>query len=216
MTTTRPLSLLPTPCFVRRDNVTTTWGDHLAANQDAFQEELMDVLRIPSVSTDPEHKADMVRQAEWIRARLERAGAPVADIVLTAGHPLVIGRWNVNDDKPTVLIYGHYDVQPADPLELWETPPFEPSIRDGYVYARGSADMKANLVATIQAVEALAKQHGQPPINLIFLYEGEEETGSSNLYTFLAEHRDSVACDVVISADSGFPAVDVPGFFVAL
>ena len=194
----------------------TTWGDHLAANQEAFQEELMEVLRIPSVSTDPEHKADMVRQAEWIQARLKRAGVPVADIVPTAGHPLVIGRWTVSDDKPTVLIYGHYDVQPADPLELWETPPFEPSIRDGFVYARGSADMKANLVASIQAVEALAAQYGRPPVNLTFLYEGEEEVGSSNLYRYLAEHGGDITCDIVISADSGFPAVDVPGFFVAL
>jgi acetylornithine deacetylase/succinyl-diaminopimelate desuccinylase-like protein len=193
-----------------------TWGEYLAANQVAFQEELMEVLRIPSVSTDPEHKPDMVAQAEWIQARLKRAGVPTADVVPTAGHPLVIGRWNVDPEKPTVLVYGHYDVQPADPLELWETPPFEPTVRDGYVYARGSADMKANLVATIQAVEALAKQHGQPPVNLIFLYEGEEEIGSSNLYTFLAEHGESIACDVVISADSGFPALDVPGFFVAL
>ena len=187
---------------------------YLDANKDAFFEEFMEILRMPSVSTDPAHREDVARTAEWVASRMRRAGIPDVEVVSTAWHPIVVGKWHVSDDKPTLLIYGHYDVQPEDPVDLWQSPPFEPTIRDGKIYARGAADMKGNLVASIQAVEALAHAHSQPPLNITFVYEGEEEVGSSSLKTFLAEQADRVPCDVIMSADSGFPAPGVPGFFV--
>jgi acetylornithine deacetylase/succinyl-diaminopimelate desuccinylase-like protein len=191
-------------------------GDYLAANQDRFFDELLDALSIASVSTDPVHKPDLVRMAEWIVARLQSIGVPRIELVETAGHPIVEGHWTIDPAKKTLLVYGHYDVQPPEPLELWESPPFEPTVRDGKIFARGSADMKANLVSFLQALEAVVQEAGQPPLNLVFLFEGEEEVGSSGLKKFLAEHAGRVACDAILSLDSGFPAVGVPGFFVAL
>lgn len=193
-----------------------TRADYLAANEQPFFDELLQALSIASVSTDPEHKADLVRMAEWIVARMQKIGVPQIELVKTAGHPIVEGHWNVDPEKKTLLVYGHYDVQPADPLELWVTPPFEPTVRDGKVFARGSADMKANLVSFLQALEAIVQEDGQPSLNLVFLFEGEEEVGSGGLKTFLKEHADRVPCDAIMSLDSGFPAVGVPGFFVAL
>jgi acetylornithine deacetylase/succinyl-diaminopimelate desuccinylase-like protein len=191
-------------------------SDFFNQNEDRFLNEILDVLRIPSVSTDPVHKGDLVKMAEWIVGRLQQIGVPTVELVETAGHPIVEGRWTVDGERKTLLVYGHYDVQPVDPIELWESGPFDAEIRDGKIFARGSADMKINLVTFLQALESLVTEKGQPPLNLIFLFEGEEEIGSANLKSFLVEQADQLECDAILSLDSGFPAVGVPGFFVAL
>jgi acetylornithine deacetylase/succinyl-diaminopimelate desuccinylase-like protein len=191
-------------------------SDFFQTNEDRFLNEIIEVLRIPSVSTDPVHKGDLVAMAEWIVERMTRIGVPTVELVETAGHPIVEGRWTVDEARKTLLVYGHYDVQPVDPIELWESGPFDADIRDGKIFARGSADMKINLVTFLQALDAIVTEQGQPPLNLVFLFEGEEEIGSSNLKRFLVDNADRLACDAVLSLDSGFPAVGVPGFFVAL
>jgi acetylornithine deacetylase/succinyl-diaminopimelate desuccinylase-like protein len=177
------------------------WRSYFAEQEDAHLAELYDFLRIPSVSALPEHAGDVRKAAEWVAARMKKAGIPDVEVLETGGSPLVYGRWLVDDSKPTALIYAHYDVQPADPLELWQTPPFEPTVRDGKIYARGAGDDKAGLYITLLAIEAFAKEHGKPPINLVFFYEGEEEIGSPSISPFLAAHADKFTSDVVISAD---------------
>ena len=157
------------------------WEQHLAARTQVHLDDLLALLHIPSVSTAPEHDADVAGTAGWVADRLRRVGVPEVEVLPTPGHPVVLGRWRVGDERPTVLIYGHYDVQPPDPLDLWTSPPFEPVVRDGRVYARGAADMKGSLLATVHAVEALAATGGAPPVNVAFLFEGEEEIGSPNL-----------------------------------
>ncbi|MGH2549572.1 MAG: M20/M25/M40 family metallo-hydrolase, partial [Thermomicrobiales bacterium] len=194
----------------------TAWQAHLDANESAYFDELLDFLRIPSISTDPTHNADTATAAQWVADRLKAAGVPDVEIVPTAGHPVVSASWIVDPSKPRVLIYGHYDVQPAEPLELWETPPFEPTLREGRVYARGAGDMKANLLSVIHAVETFAKTAGQPPLNLIFLFEGEEEIGSPNLPTYVEAAKEKLAADVVISADAGVSGPNLPSLTVAL
>lgn len=196
--------------------MSSSWEATLAAGDQRNIDELLEFLRIPSVSTLPDHRDDMVRAAEWVAKRMRRAGVPDVSLYADDCHPIVLGRWQVADSKPTVLIYGHYDVQPVDPVDLWETPPFEPTIRDGRIYARGASDMKGNLLASILAVEALVADHGAPPVNLIFLYEGEEEVGSSGLQRFVAEQREQLSCDVAISADGVMYGVDAPSLLVGL
>ncbi|MCC6703607.1 MAG: dipeptidase [Thermomicrobiales bacterium] len=193
----------------------TGWREYLAEHESAWFEEILELLRIPSISTDPERKADVAATAEWIAERMQRAGVPEVEIVRGPGHPLVTGRWIV-PDKPRVLIYGHYDVQPVEPLDLWLSPPFEPTVRDGKIYARGSGDMKANLLNVIHAVEAFANTNGQPPVSLIFLFEGEEEIGSPNLPAYVEANKEALACDFVVSADSGVAGPDVPSLTVGL
>lgn len=190
------------------------WQVLLNESADQHLAEYFDLLRIPSVSALPAHHADIERAAAWTADRLRQAGVPEVEILQTGGKPLVWGRWHVADDQPTALIYAHYDVQPPDPLDLWVSPPFEPEIRDGKIYARGAADDKQGVMQTILAVEALAKANGQPPINLIFFYEGEEEIGSPSVAPFIKAERDRLACDWVISADglmwaSGQPSLTV-------
>ena len=193
-----------------------TWEQSLSARADADLAELVEFLRIPSVSTDPVHATDVRAAADWVAARLGRAGVSEVTVHETAGHPAVIGRWPVGPDRPTALIYGHYDVQPPEPLDLWETPPFEPTIRDGRLYARGASDMKGNLLTVIQAVEALAVANGAPPLNLVFLFEGEEEIGSPNLAPLIEAERERLACDYAISADGGMFGPDTPSLTVSL
>jgi acetylornithine deacetylase/succinyl-diaminopimelate desuccinylase-like protein len=192
------------------------WEAHLAANEAGWLEEVLELLRIPSISTDPAHRDDVRRAAEWVAARMRRAGIPEVEVTSGEGHPVVLGRWIVGDDLPTVMIYGHYDVQPATPLKLWRTPPFEPAIVDGRIYARGASDMKANLLSAIQAIEALAATAGAPPVNVIFFFEGEEETGSPTLPPFVAANRERLKCDVVLSADSMMDGPDRPVLVTAL
>jgi len=193
-----------------------SWQAVLNSSHDAHFAELLDLLRIPSVSTDPARNVDTSRAAEWVADRLRTAGVPDVELFPTPGHPVVFGRWHAAEGATTVLIYGHYDVQPPDPLDLWESDPFEPTLRDDRVYARGSADMKANLLTLVQAVEALAKTNGQPPVNLTFLFEGEEEIGSPNLPAVIRAQRDRLTANIALSADGGMSGPDTPSLSVAL
>lgn len=176
---------------------------YLESNRQRFHEELLDLLRIPSISSLPEHAADVRRAGEWVAARLTSAGLEGVRILETGGHPVVYGEWLHARGKPTILVYGHFDVQPVDPVDLWEDPPFQPAVRDGRVYARGASDDKGNMLVPILAVEALLRTAGKLPINVKFFLEGQEEIGSPQLPAFVAAHRDLLACDMVVSADSG-------------
>jgi acetylornithine deacetylase/succinyl-diaminopimelate desuccinylase-like protein len=193
------------------------WQRYLAETRAAGMAELLDILRIPSVSTDPAHNGDVQRCAQWVADRLTTAGVPEVEILDSALHPVVWGRWHAAPGKPTVLIYGHYDVQPADPLELWTRDPFEPAVRDGNIYARGASDMKANLVTVVQAVDALAacSPTGAPPVNLTFFFEGEEEIGSPHAADILTQHTDKFAADLVLSCDGGQAGPDQARLTVA-
>jgi acetylornithine deacetylase/succinyl-diaminopimelate desuccinylase-like protein len=160
-------------------------------------------LRIPSISSLSENSGDVQRAGEWVAERLRTAGVENVEVLPTAGYPVVYGDWLHQPGKPTVLIYGHFDVQPVDPLNLWDHPPFEPVIQDGRIYARGATDDKGNMFVPILAVEALLKTSGKLPVNLKFFLEGQEEIGSPNIPPFLAEQRQRFACDLVVSADGG-------------
>jgi len=186
------------------------WQPYLAQHEDRFDRELMEFLAIPSVSTDPERRQDVRRAQEWVRRRLETAGLQDARILETPGHPLVYASWLGAPGRPTVLIYGHADVQPPEPLDLWLSPPFEPQVRDGRVYARGASDMKGNLLAAIAACEARLATEGRLPVNVKFLCEAEEEVGSPSLPAVLAAERDLLAADLAVSADSGQAGEDQP------
>ena len=186
------------------------WEEYLRETEQADLEALNEFLRIPSVSALPQHDADVRRAAEWLAGKLRDAGVPEVDLLPTARNPVVFGSWHVADDQPTAMIYGHYDVQPPDPLDLWQSPPFEPTVREGKLYARGSADDKGNAFATVNAVAALAATQGGPKINLKFFFEGEEEVGSPSLPPFVHEHRDRLACDYIISADGDMFGPDTP------
>lgn len=193
------------------------WRARLDAKRGEHLTELVELLGVPSVSTDPAHREDVRRAATIVAERLRTAGVPDVIVAESAGHPAVIGQWLVDDTRPTILIYGHYDVQPAEPLDLWETDAFTPTVRDGKLYARGSADMKGNLLTAIQGVEAVAAANGgHPPINVKFIFEGEEEIGSPNLRAVVREHRDRLIADVVVSADGGQHGPGVPSQTIAL
>lgn len=179
-------------------------------NRDRHLEELKEILRIPSISTDPDRAGDVKRAAEWIRNRLSKAGCTKVEIHPTKGHPVVYGEWLGAPGKPTVLVYGHYDVQPVDPIELWKTPPFEPTIADGRIFARGSADDKGQLIIHVNALEAHLKTSGTCPVNMKFVIEGEEEIGSPNLVPFLEAHKNDLKCDAVVVSDTAMFAKGVP------
>ncbi|NVK83113.1 MAG: dipeptidase, partial [Cytophagia bacterium] len=190
-------------------------------NKERFLEELLDLLRIPSVSADSRHKADVKKAAEFIQAKLQEAGADRAEIFETKGHPIVYGEKQVSESAPTVLVYGHYDVQPPDPLDLWDSPPFEPVIKeteihpDGAIFARGSCDDKGQVYMHVKAFEAMMAS-GELTCNVKFIIEGEEEVGSDNLEIFLEEHKDMLANDIVLISDTGIIANDVPSITVGL
>lgn len=179
------------------------WNDYLVNHRDRFFAELQELLSIPSVSTVPEQAKEVRRAAEWTQRRLLAAGFADVQIMETGGHPLVYAEWMGAPGRPTILLYGHFDVQPVDPVELWTTPPFEPTVRDGKVYARGASDMKTSLLTAIIGCEALFKTTGSLPINVKVLFEGEEEIGSPSLEKFIIEHKHLLGCDMVVSADSG-------------
>src|ERR1041384_1433903 len=175
----------------------------LSANESRMRGELFDLLRIPSVSARSEHNADTARAAEWVADAMRKIGL-TATVHPTAGHPVVVGEWRkAPAGAQTGLIYGHYDVQPAEPLELWESPPFEPTVRDGKVFARGSVDDKGQLYLHVKALEAHLATRGTLPVNIIVLAEGEEEVGSENLSPFIEQHKDLLKCDGVVISDSG-------------
>lgn len=175
---------------------------HLDAHFDRFIADLETFLRIPSVSSAGAHKDDMRRCAEWIAGHLESIGMSRADVMVTAGHPIVYAEHHVDDRRPTVLAYGHYDVQPPDPLEAWTTPPFEPAIRDGAIYARGAVDDKGQLWMIVKAVESYLATAQTLPVNLKLVLEGEEECGSVSLAPFLERHRDLLASDAGLICDT--------------
>ena len=190
--------------------------DYLAAHESRFVEELRTYLRFPSVSAQEKHAADLRATADWISARLSGLGLE-STIHETAGHPIVVAKTLPHDPrKPTFLVYGHYDVQPPEPFELWKTPPFEARVEDGNIYARGSCDNKGQHLAHVQAVEAYVKTGTELPVNLTFLIEGEEEVGSTHLYEFLPKHRDLLACDGVVISDNGIPSLEHPALTYAL
>jgi len=176
---------------------------YLDGNQDRFLEELLDFLRIPSISALPERAGDVARAGEWVAQRLNSAGAENVEVLPTSGHPVVYGDWLHAAGKPTILIYGHFDVQPVDPVELWTHPPFEPAVVDGRVYARGASDDKGNMLAPILAVEALLRGEGAAPVNLKFCFEGQEEIGSPHIPEFMPAHVERFASDLAVSADGG-------------
>ncbi len=185
-------------------------------NHERFLSELKEVLTIPSISTDPDHKPDMQQAAEWMANQLRSIGMENVQIMPMAGHPVVYGDWlHAPKSAPVVMIYGHYDVQPPDPVELWATPPFEPAVRGENLYARGSADMKGQVVASLKAVEAIMKTGGFP-VNLKWLIEGEEEIGSEHLDDFIKDHTDLLACDFCLNMDAGIIAADKPAITTGL
>lgn len=192
-----------------------SWQTYLDEHGAQYQEELLDFLRIPSISSLPQHAADVRQAGQWVEQRLIAAGLEGVRILETGGHPVVYGEWLHSPGKRTILIYGHFDTQPTDPLQLWSSPPFEPVIRDGRVYARGASDDKGNMLVPILAVEALLKTEGKLPVNVKFLLEGQEEIGSPQLPTFLSAQRDLFACDVVLSADGGQEGEDQPSLGIA-
>ena len=189
------------------------WCD---AHDARAQEELFTFLRIPSVSARSEHKGDCRVAAQFVADALERIGI-TATLVETPGHPIVLGEWRgAGPTAPTLLIYGHYDVQPAEPLDLWESPAFEPTVRDGKIYARGSVDDKGQLYLHIKALEAHLRVRGTLPVNVIVLAEGEEEVGSENLEAFLHREKERLACDAVVISDSTMFAPGIPSILSSL
>jgi len=192
-----------------------TWETYLVEHQSRHQDELLHFLSIPSISSLPSHAGEVQRAAQWVAERLTAAGLEQVQILPTGGHPVVYGEWLHAPDKPTVLIYGHFDTQPVDPLELWDHPPFEPTIRDDRVYARGASDDKGNMLTPILAVEALLKSEGRLPLNVKFFLEGQEEIGSPQLPAFIASQRDLLKCDLVLSADGAQYGEDQPSLLLA-
>lgn len=184
-------------------------------NKQRYLDELIDLLRIPSVSADPKFKDDVLCAADFVKEKLTAAGLDAAEICRTNGFPVVYAEKIIDSSLPTVLIYGHYDVQPADPYELWTSPPFEPVIKDGYIYARGSADDKGQFYMHVKAVEILLSQNALP-CNVKFMIEGEEEVGSDNLGDFLRANRDKLSCDVILVSDTAIIANDIPSITVGL
>ena len=185
-------------------------------SQDRFLEELKTFLRIPSISTLPEHRGDIGRAADFVAASLKTAGLENVEIIPTAGHPLVYADWLHAPGKPTVLCYGHYDVQPPDPLDLWVSPPFEPTIRDGNLYARGSADDKGQMYMHIKAVETLRAVNGTLPVNVKFLIEGEEEVGGEAIAKYVAENPQKLKSDVALVSDTALYAEGIPTLCIGL
>ena len=193
-----------------------SWEAFLNENQPRFIDELKQFLRFPSISSLPEHAEDVKQAAEWVAGRLRAADIENVQVLSTGGHPVVYGDWLHAPDKPVVMIYGHFDVQPVDPIDLWTNPPFDPIVKDNCIYARGASDNKGNLILTILAVEALLQTEGSLPVNLKFFFEGQEEIGSPQMPEFLPGHKDLFACDMVISADGGQWDQDLPQLTVGL
>ncbi|SFM00775.1 dipeptidase [Salibacterium qingdaonense] len=189
---------------------------YITDNQKRFIDELTEFLRIPSISTLPEYKESVQQAAEWTASRLQHAGIEHVKVMETNGHPIVYGDWLHAEGAPTVLFYGHYDVQPAEPLDLWNSQPFEPVIENERIYARGATDMKANVLLPVIACETWLKDANTLPVNVKFLFEGEEEIGSPSLAGFMEENKELLRADAAISADSGRMEEDQPASMVSL
>jgi acetylornithine deacetylase/succinyl-diaminopimelate desuccinylase-like protein len=193
-------------------NDLTTFFDK---NQARARDQLFDLLRIPSVSARSEHNADTARAAEWVAESLRGVGL-TAKVHATKGHPIVVGEWRGAPGAQTVLVYGHYDVQPVEPLDLWDSPPFEPTVRDRKIFARGSVDDKGQLFLHVKALEAHLATRGKLPLNIIVLAEGEEEVGSDHLAEFIEAHAGELACDAVVISDSAMFAPGLPSILSSL
>ena len=186
-------------------------------HQEAHLRELIDFLRIPSVSTQPEHNADTEAAARWLARAMGKAGLENVRVLETEGHPLVYGDWlHAGEDRPTVLVYGHYDVQPAEPLEQWQTSPFEPTVRGDYVYARGASDDKGQVYVHVKAVEALLQATERLPVNVKFIVEGEEESGGASLAAFIPHNRELLAADVALVSDTAILSPEQPALVYGL
>ena len=193
------------------------WSDYLDAKQSQFVDELLNFVRIPSVSASDDHILDVIAAGNWVVQRLISAGVENVRMIPTEGHPIVYGDWlNAGPKKPTVLIYGHFDVQPAEPFELWQTPPFSPEVRDGKVWGRGASDDKGGMLIPILSVEALLETTGRLPVNVKFLFEGQEEIGSPNLPAFIAANGSLLKADMIFSADGSQWAEDQPNLITGL
>jgi acetylornithine deacetylase/succinyl-diaminopimelate desuccinylase-like protein len=191
------------------------WKDYQEKNKDRFLDELLELLRIPSISAKTEHKPDMVKCAEAVKQRLLEAGADKVELYPTDGHPIVYGEKNIDPSKPTVLVYGHYDVQPPEPLNLWKNEPFDPTIIDGKIFARGSCDDKGQVYMHVKALEILVKTNTLTN-NIKFCIEGEEEVGSPNLGKFVTAHKDLLKADCVLISDSAMISLDTPSLDIGL
>lgn len=183
---------------------------YINSHKDNYVEELKEFLRIPSISTLAENKRDMITAAEFVAGKFRSAGIENVKIIETKGHPLVYADWLNAPGKPTVLIYGHYDVQPVDPINLWDSPPFEPTIKDGKIYARGATDDKGQMYMHVKTVEAFMKIQGTLPLNVKFIIEGEEEIGSGNLEEFVNKNQDMLKCDAVLISDTSLYGPGIP------
>ncbi len=190
-------------------------NEYIQSNQQRFLDELFELLRIPSVSADSRHKDDVRHAAEYLVKKLKDAGADTVELCETAGHPIVYGEKIIDTSLPTILVYGHYDVQPADPINLWTSPPFEPVVKDGDIYARGSCDDKGQVYMHIKAFEAMMKLN-QLSCNVKFMIEGEEEVGSDNLGTFVKENKNKLKADVILISDTSIISLDTPSITVGL
>lgn len=184
--------------------------NYINSNKENYVTELKDFLKIPSISTLVENKKDMLTAAEFVSKKLDLAGMENVNIIETKGHPMVYADWLHAPGKPTVLIYGHYDVQPVDPINLWDSPPFEPTIKDGNIYARGATDDKGQMYIHIKSVEAYFKTVGKLPLNVKFIIEGEEEIGSANLEEFVSKNQDMLKCDAVMISDTSLYGPGIP------
>lgn len=194
----------------------TQLDTYITEHENAFLEDLQGWLRIPSISTLPEHNADMYSAANYAVAQLQRIGFDNTGLIQTQGHPLVYGEWLKAAGKPTVLVYGHYDVQPVDPIELWHTPPFEPTIRDGNIYARGACDDKGQTMLVFKALESLMQVNGTLPVNVRVLIEGEEEAGGESIEHYVKTSPERLQCDAAFICDTHMPAKDIPALISGL
>lgn len=193
----------------------TSVKDYIDKNQEKYLSELFDLLRIPSVSADSRHKDDVRKAAQFVMKKLKEAGADHVELMETGGHPIVFGEKQVDPGRPTVLVYGHYDVQPPDPVALWNSPPFEPTVRDGKIYARGSCDDKGQFYMHIKALEIMI-QRKEVPCNIKFMIEGEEEVGSANLGAFVKANKSKLKADVILISDTALISLDQPSITVGL
>ena len=189
--------------------------NYIESNKDRFISELIELLKIPSISADPKYKEDVARTAEAVKEKLISAGANNVEVLPTGGHPIVYGEKIIDSKLPTILVYGHYDVQPPDPLDLWHSPPFEPVVKNGNIYARGSCDDKGQMYMHVKAFELMMKNNSLP-CNIKFMIEGEEEVGSANLGPFLIKNKEKLKADIILISDTSIIANDVPAINVGL
>jgi len=190
-------------------------SEYIKANKSRFINELIELLKIPSISADSAYKGDVMNAAESVRKSLEEAGADNTELCQTAGFPVVYGEKMIDPSKPTILVYGHYDVQPADPLELWDSPPFEPVIKDEKIYARGACDDKGQMFMHVKAFELMMRTN-QLPCNVKFIIEGEEEVGSANLESFITEYKEKLKADIILISDTSMLSMENPSITTGL